>query len=95
MMQGLYTLGLVLVGLLLWDVCVLRRRHQCSSIVEFCPFDKQATMPLRGILALSVVIGHLASRVPGAREFLSFVYFPTEAVAIFFLCRDTACQSNG
>lgn len=84
MMHGLYVLGVALVSILLWDAYILRRRARCGKTYDLYLFDKQATIPLRGVLVLAVIVGHVATRVPGMRELMSFIYFPTEAVAIFF-----------
>ncbi|MBQ6140577.1 MAG: acyltransferase [Kiritimatiellae bacterium] len=47
------------------------------------PFDVRRTMPIRGLLALLVVIGHCDSLAKGS-EILHYIHWATPAVAVFF-----------
>lgn len=51
---------------------------------EFTPFDLKHTLPLRGILAMLVVLGHLDTVVSSQTRILSLIHMATPAVAVFF-----------
>lgn len=51
--------------------------------VDLAELDKARTLPLRGALALIVVIGHCDSKVPGSIV-LQLLHMSTPAVAVFF-----------
>lgn len=50
---------------------------------ELAPFDKDRTLPLRGLLALLVVIGHCDLKMPGS-GLLRVLHMATPAVSVFF-----------
>ena len=50
---------------------------------QLAPFDKERTLPIRGLLALFVVIGHCDTKVPGS-SILNALHMSTPAVAAFF-----------
>lgn len=51
---------------------------------EFAPFDLAHTLPLRGILATLVVLGHLDDVISGQTKILMPFHMATPAVAVFF-----------
>lgn len=52
--------------------------------VKYAPFDLTHTLPLRGILATLVVIGHLDNVISGQTKILMPFHMATPAVAVFF-----------
>ena len=60
MYEGCKTLEILLAVAML--VMLLRRNRP----VELAPFDKNRTLPIRGVLALLVVIGHCDTKLPGS-----------------------------
>ena len=50
---------------------------------ELAPFDRDRTLPLRGLLALLVVIGHCDLKMPGS-PLLKALHMATPAVSVFF-----------
>jgi peptidoglycan/LPS O-acetylase OafA/YrhL len=51
---------------------------------EVVVFDPKHTLPLRGILAVLVVLGHLDTMVAGQTKILMLIHMATPAVAVFF-----------
>lgn len=61
--------------------------YSCSLFVkrdELAPFDLKHTLPLRGILALLVILGHLDTVVSSQTKLLMPFHMATPAVAVFF-----------
>lgn len=50
----------------------------------YASFDQKHTLPLRGILAILVVLGHLDTVVAGQTKILTLLHMATPAVAVFF-----------
>lgn len=77
MYEGCKTLEILLtVAMLVMLLC--RNRP-----AELAPFDKNRTLPIRGVLALLVVIGHCDTKLPGS-HLLQTLHMSTPAVAVFF-----------
>lgn len=51
---------------------------------SYAAFDQKHTLPLRGILAILVVLGHLDTVVAGQTKILTLLHMATPAVAVFF-----------
>ena len=51
---------------------------------SYAIFDQKHTLPLRGILAILVVLGHLDTVVAGQTKILFLLHMATPAVAVFF-----------
>lgn len=51
---------------------------------KYAPFDLTHTLPLRGILATLVVLGHLDNVISGQTKILMPFHMATPAVAVFF-----------
>ena len=77
-MNSVYGLLLLLV-----TICGILLFPSGRSEVHLLPFDKARTLPLRGLLALFVVIGHCDTRMPGC-ALLRMLHFATPAVSVFF-----------
>lgn len=73
-----FPLWIAIFGLI---VAVVRLMHTGR---KHHPFDRKATVPLRGVLAVLVVLGHLKSHCPWATTWLPWVSWQTPAVAVFF-----------
>lgn len=77
-MNSVYGLLLVLV-----TACGIRMFLSGRSELHLLPFDKARTLPLRGLLALFVVIGHCDTMMSGSL-LLRMLHFATPAVSVFF-----------
>lgn len=76
MYQACFFLEMALFAAML----LLTQKKRASGLAEL---DKTRTLPLRGFLALLVVVGHCDSKVPGS--FLLWLFhMSTPAVAVFF-----------
>lgn len=47
-------------------------------------FDKKAVLPLRGILALLIILHHVAEEIPSIAIFAQLTYWGKYIVSIFF-----------
>lgn len=56
----------------------------CGSDGKLQSFDRKSIVPLRGLLAALVYLGHLKGHCPWATEWLPWVSWATPAVAVFF-----------
>ncbi len=68
--------------LLLCCIAIFHRKK------EYALFDLAHTLPLRGILAILVVLGHLDTVVSAQTKILMPCHMATPAVAVFFSCQD-------
>ena len=55
-----------------------------KSVSELRDFNKQATIPLRGWLALAVVVGHVDTAMGCPISFFRHFHWEASAVAVFF-----------
>lgn len=65
-------------------VALLAAGWQIRRTRHLRPFGKTETLPLRGLLALLVVLGHLDTRTHHYSALLSNIHWATPAVAVFF-----------
>lgn len=77
---GYSWLTICLTGLLAIGAWSVVHRGKC----ELRTFGKDDTLPLRGLLALLVVIGHLDNHTGHFFQCLSYIHWSTPAVGVFF-----------
>ena len=82
------TIALILLLLLHCFSLIKGKSGDCS------PFDLKHTLPLRGILALLVVFGHLDTVVSGQTKVLMPLHMATPAVAVFFFMSGYGLMSS-
>lgn len=83
---------------ILWLIVAVVRLMNTGRKIH--PFDRKATVPLRGALAVLVVLGHLKAHCPWATTWLPWVGWQTPAVSVFFfvsgygLCKGFAAKGG-
>lgn len=90
-----FPLWIALLGL---AFAAIRLRRVRGADIQ--PFDREATVPLRGALVALVALGHLKANCSWATEWLPWVGWQTPAVAVFFflsgygLCRGFSVKGD-
>ena len=73
----------LLLAMILLPIAAAFRIRRAADPVLY-GFGKADTMPLRGLLALVVMFGHLDTKTQFAVPVLHLVHWATPAVAVFF-----------
>ena len=73
------TLSPLILSLLFFSVLRIWRTRN----ITFDDFDKRATIPLRGLLAIFVVVGHIDTATSCRSSLLSWLHWSTPAVSVF------------
>lgn len=76
-----FPLWISIVALLLAGIKLSLRRGDGGELYSF---DVKATMPLRGVLTILVMLGHLKVYCPWSTAWFPWVSWATPAVAVFF-----------